>query len=60
MSPCLDPCVLRERTPYHPNPSEMKDRMDGAEVEEKMTFSNEEEGRVRAMRSLQDTRSTTF
>jgi len=38
----------------------MKDRMDGAEVEEKMTFSNEEEGRVRAMRSLQDTRSTTF
>jgi len=44
----------------HPNPSEMKDRMDGAEVEEKTTFSNEEEGRVRAMRSLQDTGNTTF
>jgi hypothetical protein len=34
--------------------------MGGAEVEEKTTFSNEEEGRVRAMRSLKDTGGTTF
>jgi len=52
-------CFVNGRL-IHLNPSEMKDRMDGAEVEEKTTFSNEEEGKVRAMRSLQNTGGITF
>jgi hypothetical protein len=38
----------------------MKGTMNGAEVEKRTAFSNEEEDKVRAMRSLQDTGNNTF
>lgn len=53
-------CSVNVRFAY-PNPSEMKSQMDRAEVQEKNTFSNEEEGKVRAMKSFQrNTGGTTF